>query len=179
MTNATLNLQMREIPVEDTAMLNRIFMLRVKCREASGYITFDKYPDGWHDDEDYQAKHYVVFSGEEPVASGRVNIYASVYDIPCFPTFPPLVNFKDGKTGFLYRNGVLPEYRSMGISKLLNNIREQYMIDNGCKYSMGYCRDFQVTNFLKHGYKNYGALDTTKVKWELQPDNWNLMIKEL
>ena len=168
----------REVLPGEKDLLRQIFLLRVKCREDSGFVTFEKFPNGWYDEEDAVAKHFVAFDEDKLIASGRVNFYESISEIPAFPAFPE-VSLNGGRIGFLYRNGVLPAYRKMGISRMMNDVRENYMREHACRYSMGYCRDFQVDNFLKRGYKNYGVLDTTKITWDLAPDNWHLMIMEL
>ena len=178
MRNLEQTFTVSEVSLADKELLKKIFMLRVKCREESGFITFEKFPEGWYDEEDATAKHFAVFDDDLLVASARVNIYDSIAEIPALPAFPK-TDLAPGKIGFLYRNGVLPAYRNMGISKLMNAARERYLRGIDCRYSMGYCHDFQVVNFAKHGYKNAGVLDTSRIKWDLNPDNWFLMIREL
>ena len=179
--NKILNqVSFREIGASEQELLPQIFKLRVTCRQDQGYITPEKYPDGWFDEVDLRANHFGVFDGERLIASARINYYEIISEHYYFHYFNDLEGYPhDESAAYLSRVVVHPDYRMSGISKELVSIREQHAADRGIKNILTDVCDFQIENFLKYGYQNLGMLHSEKIVWEVKPEDYYLMYKRL
>ena len=165
---------------DDKKTLEKIYRLRVACRYKQGYITFDKFPNGWFDEEDESAIHFAIYSGNSIVASARVNYYNSIEQHHLFPAFQHLQDLPKGeRIGYLGKAVVLPQLQRHGLSKMLVRKREENANHEKAKHLFADMNGFQINNFINYGYMSLGLLDTSKVNWELSPFNQNLMHKKI
>ena len=161
----------KEVDNSDIELLQRIFKLRVVCRNDDGYITFKKYPNGWFDNEDFKAKHFVAFDGDKLIAAARVEFYENINVHPYYPAFEGIGGLPVNEPiAILSRIVVLPEYRHHEISRELVLEREVYITQRKIKNILAYVRTFQIQNFIHYGFKNIGILNVAKIHWELEPD---------
>ena len=166
-----MNFTIRQVGIDEKELLQEIFKLRVTCRQEQGFITFDKFPNGWFDESDYTAHHFSVFDNNKLIASSRIIFYANIQQHPYFPAFENLKNLPDKSAiSYLSRIVVLPEYRKQGISKMLVDTREKFASENNVFNVLADVTGFQIENFLNYGFDNIGMLDTSKIKWDLNPD---------
>lgn len=168
-----------QIAADDLENLDKIFRLRVTCRQEQGYITLEKYPNGWFDDSDFTAFHFAIFYRGQIIASSRLNIFDDIRFHPYFPAFAHLNKLPRSRPiSYLSRIVVLPEYRKKGLSKSLVTERENFSAKNTVMNVFADVADFQIDNFKRYGYKSIGKLDITKIRWDVNPDHF-LMHKEL
>jgi len=174
------NFIISQISNDDKETLEKIYRLRVVCRQEEGYITFEKFPNGWFDEEDKTATHFTIHFQDQLIAAGRINFYSSLSLHPNFPALKHYNNISfDCPIGYLSRLVVVKEFRRRNLSKLLVNKREEFAKYNNIKSLFADVHGFQVENFIKYGYHNIGKLDTTKINWILDPLDQNLMHKQL
>ena len=177
--NILKQISFREVG-KDRGLLQQIFKLRVTCRQDDGYITSEKYPDGWFDEMDISANHFAVFREDKLIAAARINYYDKISEHYYFHYFNDLTGYPENEpVAYLSRVVVLPEYRLAGISRSLVAIREQHALHKGVKNILTDVCDFQINNFLNYGYQNLGMLHSEKIKWEVKPEDYYLMFKRL
>lgn len=170
----------KQVMIEDIETLETIFKLRVICRQDQGWITLDKFPNGWHDDEDFNATHFAIYNQNRIIASARINYYESISEHPLFPAFNQLHDLPlTGKIGYLAKAVVLPDFQNRGLSKMLVIARENDAMIQKAIHLLSDMTGFQIENFIHYGYRSLGLLDTSKVKWEISPINQNLMHKKI
>ena len=170
-------LTIREIAHAETALLAQVFRLRVLAREAGGYITAAKYPDGWYDAEDEWATHFGAFEDGVLVGAGRVAFYQSVAEHPYFPAIAHLgALLPAGAFAYLSRWVVHPGFTSRGIAMALREKQEALAAARG----LGVCLlDTRALHKLpEYGYRLIGMLDTDRIRWELEREQY-LMAKEV
>jgi hypothetical protein len=166
-------MEFRQIDSTDTLTLKEIFHLRVLCRHVEGYITCEKYPNGWSDDSDKSAIHLAVFDNDNLLAAARVNFYSDLTMHPYYPAFVSIQNLPVGnRIAYLSRVVVHPMRQRHGISKILVNMRETISLENNVHICLADVSGFQIRNFISYGYKNLGMLDTSKIPWDINPDHY-------
>jgi GNAT superfamily N-acetyltransferase len=165
------NVIVRQIKPEEKDLLKEVFKLRVTCREEDGFITHAKFPNGWFDEADLSAHHFVALIGNELVAAARVNFYECIDEHPYYPAFSNIDTALINK-GFAYfsRIAVHPNYRQQGLSTQLVQKREEHTKCHGIMNLLTDVTGFQVNNFLNRGYKPLGKLDLIKIKWEVNAE---------
>jgi hypothetical protein len=175
-----IGISFQQVLLEDKELLSRIFKLRVTCRQEQGYITPEKYPNGWFDAADDIATHFAVFANDRLIGAARMNFYSSITDHVYFDYFDGLKGYPENeRIAYLSRIVVLPEYRLNGVSKSLVFLRESHAASHGVKHVLTDVCDFQIRNFENYGYKNLGMLHSEKIHWEVKPEDYFLMYKKL
>lgn len=167
MTNNN-NFQIRQVTTDDKVTLEKIFKLRVTCRQEQGFITFDKYPNGWYDDTDFSSTHFAAFHENEPIAAGRISYYKNIKIHPYYSAIKHIQIIEDIKEfGYLSRVCVHPEYRTNKLSNELVNIREQHSLKNQIQKLLTDVSGFQFDNYVKYGYEEIGVLNLSEIKWDV------------
>ena len=173
------DIKIRRIEIDDKETLKEIYKLRVICRQDEGYITFDKFPDGWFDETDLKANHFVVYDSKKIIAAARCIINDNLFEDIYYPAYKHIHNIPlNYRYVHLSRVVVLPKFRNKGISKELVLTREVFGKQRGSHFSILEVTSIHTNNFLKLGYTNLGLIDTTKIKWDLNQEHY-LMYKEL
>jgi GNAT superfamily N-acetyltransferase len=150
-------LHLCEIPATDREMLEKIGRLRVRAWE-----TFGGKVEGlvcWLDPFDEVARHWVVLSGEEPVAAARLSVHHTMAEVPDSEVFTPI--FREpppSPIASLNRLVVSPAYRGKGMSTWLDEVRLEAAEAMGCTCAVGATAsgDRRVQQLIKVGFMVLG-----------------------
>lgn len=166
----------------DLSRLPEIYDLRLNVWEHSGkseFVNRKLYPNGWYDDLDESAYHWVVLNEENKiVASARLHLFYSLED---FPYYQPVKKFLLPKVmpfAFYSRLVVDPQYRQNGLSRQLYNGRLRFCEERGVRWSQVFINNPAIIDqFERSGYSNIGL---AKVAYHAssEPHSVNVLIKE-
>jgi GNAT superfamily N-acetyltransferase len=126
-------LEFREIPPTDRAVLEKIGRLRVVAWSTEVPRMREEFPV-WLDELDWNARHWVFMCDDEPVAAARLSVHCNLQDVPdcdaCSVVFqePP-----PSPIASMNRLVVAPTFRGKGLSKRLDCVRLQAAAEMGCK----------------------------------------------
>jgi GNAT superfamily N-acetyltransferase len=151
------NLELREIPVTDWAMIERINELRLRVYRDN--IPQAKDLTSMIDDFDQIARHWAVLKDGQLAASARLSVHATLEDVPdpenyenVFPEHPPspIASFN--------RLVIDPSVRGTGISSQLDLIRLEAAEAMGCRCAVGATSagERRVTQMLRAGFVAVG-----------------------
>ena len=156
-------LLLKPIILTDKSRLKEIYQLRVfawENSENSRFVNSRVFPDGWKDDFDDSATHWIIEADNRIIASARVyvanvkdNVMANRYEtiVPC---------------AFLSRLVVHPDHRKQGITHLMDNARLQFLKDeNMARFVNVYVNRERILAFLRFGF-----IYTGKVTHQYSPD---------
>ncbi len=161
-----------EVDSNDSAVLKKIFIQRVESRQDK-YISIDKFPNGWVDNMERMARHFIVKHNDNIVASCRLMLLENINRHPYYPAIQHLIPsyLLDKKAAYFSRDQVIKEYRGKGIHKMM--FLERYRICKSSNINQVFIdvpeTGYQLIYYLKQGYYALGYIDTTKIHWDLGP----------
>ena len=158
--------------------LKRIYRLRVTAWRESGLISSDRYPEGWSDELDQQAIHWVIKHSKNIVAAARLNILESLDELPYPGVFQDYEIPNLNPIAFYSRLVAHPDYRGRGISKQLDSVRLDYINKNKIPLVIATARNWRIDKLKKVGFKVLGKVNRDSDKrWQL--GNASVIIKVL
>lgn len=168
--------------VTDISRLPEIYDLRLNVWEHSGkseFVNRKLYPNGWHDDLDERAFHWVVVNNQNRIiASARLNLFNSFKDFPYYSAVEKFRMPTAKPFAFFSRLVVDPQYRQSGLSRKLYNSRATFCEKMGMQWSQVFINNPVIINqFEKSGYKNIGQADVAYHP-SSRPHSVNVLIKE-
>lgn len=125
--------------VEDSALLDRIFILRVAAWRSRN----PTYPDigRWVDAFDAEALHWAVFSPRgEIVAAARMTIHDRFRQVPHAEIYPPAILDRTGSVASINRLVVCPSMAGAGLVAALDQARIDRARSEGCRWVIGATR---------------------------------------
>ena len=159
----------RELRTEllvDASRLPEIYDLRLNVWEHSGkndFVNRKLYPNGWFDELDKSAYHWIVLNGENRIiASARLHLFYSLKDFPYYQEIkkfllPPVMPF-----AFYSRLVVDPNYRQNGLSRQLYKGRERFCEERGARWAQVFINNpIILQQFERSGYRNIGQTKIT------------------
>lgn len=148
----------------DMSRLPEIYDLRLNVWEHSGeneFVNRKLYPNGWYDELDDTAYHWVVFNEENRiVASARLNLFYSLEDFPYYKSvrkylLPRVIPF-----AFYSRLVVDPAYRQNGLSRQLYAGRLRFCEERGTRWSQVFINNPAIIKqYERSGYINIGQAE--------------------
>ncbi|MEO8823763.1 MAG: GNAT family N-acetyltransferase [Ginsengibacter sp.] len=148
----------------DMSRLPEIYDLRLNVWEHSGkneFVNRKLYPNGWYDELDDTAYHWVVFNEENRiVASARLHLFYSLQDFPYYKSvrkylLPRVIPF-----AFYSRLVVDPAYRQNGLSRQLYADRSRFCEQRGTKWSQVFINNpVIIKQYERSGYINIGQAE--------------------
>lgn len=161
-----------------TDILSEIYKLRVKCWAETGFFDEKDYPDGWSDALDKSAQHFYIEINGEKASAARLNIVDSIKDIPIYKVYEGYGYDNVGNASYISRNVVLPEFRGLGLSKVMDLVRLNYLKRNGIQYCFADANQTRMETLLSYGFKILGRIaQDAPENYKKDPDTY-VMIKE-
>jgi predicted GNAT family N-acyltransferase len=166
----------------DKPRFNEIYNLRLNVWEHSGkseIVNRKLYPNGWNDNLDDEAFHWVVINDQNKIiASARLNIFNSFEEFPYFLSVKKLLVPDIMPFAFFSRLVVHPQYRQRGLSKKLFASRTQFCEERDIKWTQVFINNQHIISlFEKSGYKNIGMAQVA-YHHSSDPHSVNVFIKE-
>ena len=166
----------------DGCRLQEIYDLRLSVWEDSGkseFVNSKLYPNGWFDDLDLSAFHWIVNNDENKiVASARLNIFNSLEEFPYYLSvkdflLPGIMPF-----AFFSRLVVHPHYTQNKLSRKLFIARSKFCEERGIRWSKVFINNpLIIQQFEKSGYMKIGQANVTYHPCA-DPHSVNVFIKE-
>ena len=166
----------------DSTRLQEIYDLRLEVWEHSGesnFVNRKLFPDGWYDDLDETAFHWVTFNDQNKiVAASRLNIFHSLEDSPYYSSMQHLLFPSNVPFAFYSRLVVHPQYRNHGLSRHLYEGRAQFCKEKQIISSQVFINNpFVISLFETEGFKNIGQAEVN-YHVSSHPHTVNVFIKE-
>lgn len=162
------------------AYIEQIAKLRVAAHQADGYITLNTHPQGWKDELDKTAYHFIVLEKDKVIAAARFNVFRNLSQHEFRLAFEKICNTELFKNvGYFSRSCVDPEYRGLGLSKKTVIWRESFASHLGIQHVFSVVAGFQIDNFKKRNFEVLGQLDLSLIAWKAKPAVNFLMYKYL
>jgi GNAT superfamily N-acetyltransferase len=176
------SLSIQGLQLQEVSYPNRIMDIgrfRIKAwRNEKGVnpIFFSK--DVWIDKVDQHAYHWIITKNEEIVASARLSIHESLVDVP----YAELLNtehvkpFQNCCLASINRLVVLPEYRGLGLSSLLDKTRIERAIQQKAALMIAFPQLIRLDSLKRKGFELVGQLENIP---EMPERPFFLMLKKL
>ena len=147
--------------VTDDSLLKEVYDLRLNVWEHSGnteFVNRNLYPDGWYDELDETAYHWIVVNDENKIiASARLNLFYSFADFPYHLSVQKFLLPQKWPFAFYSRLVVHPDYRQKGLSRKLFNARAAFCKQIGVQWSQVFINNPAIMcQFEKSGFVNIG-----------------------
>lgn len=141
-----------------------IYDLRLNVWEHSDkneFVNRTLYPNGWYDELDETAYHWVVFNGDNRiVASARLHLFYSLEDFPYYRSVKNFVLPLVAPFAFYSRLVVDPAYRQNGLSRQLYAGRTRFCEERGTRWSQVFINNpVIIKQFERSGYRNIGEAE--------------------
>ena len=167
--------------LNDKSRLQEIYDLRVNVWESekNDFVNRRLYPNGWQDELDQSAFHWIVSNDQDQIiASARLNIFNSLKDFPYYASVKYLPFPQERPFAFYSRLVVHAQYRQSGLSRKLFNGRKYFCDEKGIHLSQVFINNRQVIGqFEKSGYKNIGQAEVN-YHAASRPHSVNVFIKD-
>lgn len=123
-------MSLEPILLTDKSRLKEIYDLRVTAWEHSGkdgIINHQLFPDGWYDELDAEADHWIITNDEDKIiAAARLNIFTDLDKFPYRSSLKNVTITHKTPLGFYGRLVVHPEYLGLDLSVKLVSARIAY-----------------------------------------------------
>lgn len=132
----------------------------------------------WIDEVDQYAFHWIITKNSEIVAAARLSIHDSLCDVP----YADLLNaeqsapFQNSKVASINRLVVLPEYRGLGLSSLLDKIRIERSIQQKAEIMIAFPQLVRLEPLGRKGFELIAQLENIP---EMPERPFFLMSKQL
>lgn len=149
--------------LEDKSRLTDIYNLRITAYEHSYksiYVNKEVFPEGWKDDLDERAIHWVVEYDNNIIASARLAVLNDLSE-----TGEDIYDFHlpEGRPFAYYSRLVVhPNFQGYGLSKILDAVRVKYIEDEPIAFGLAFSFDDRSKSLLKLGFKELGIVN---YKW--------------
>lgn len=160
----------------DKSRLQEIYDLRVEAWEDSdrnGSINKMKFPNGWFEEIDKEAYHFVIFDDNNKIgASARISLHNSINELPYPDAFENFDLPVERPFAFYSRLVVSSNHRSSFFFKKLDLSRTDFLKENKIAFAICTCKEKRLNSLLLIGFQILGK---TSVKY-LQLDNETALI---
>lgn len=155
------------VVVTDAAMMQQIGRLRVKAWKADGELPLiAKDDDIWLDEHDDHAMNWAIVQNGRPIAAARACMHARFGELPdllCLTGYEHC--FQEPVTSF-NRMVVDPDFRRMGLSKILDEARVKWAQSNGSSSIVVSSHlDHRVHTLERTGFTNLGLAKESAIWW--------------
>ena len=173
---------LRPVLLTDKSRLPEIYNLRLNVWEHSGkneFVNRNLYPNGWYDDLDESAFHWIVINNENKIiASARLNLFATLEEFPYYLSvqnlsLPVIMPF-----AFFSRLVVHPLYRQNGLSRQLFTDRTLFCKEKKIRWIQVFINNPGIIRqYERSGYQNIGQAGVSYHP-SAEPHLVNVFIKE-
>lgn len=162
---------------ENAEILEKIYKLRLVCWQKRDKQIAERFPSGWKDKLDISAIHYAIFDNQDNIiAAARVNILPSVNELSLSKYFNNTKYQIFTKIGLISRNVVHPQHQNMGLAKVLDKLRLQYLTNEGVDYC--FCSGERTKVLSNYGFEKICQLPIhAPENIDKNSDVW-IMVKE-
>ena len=144
----------------DKTRLQEIYDLRVLSWENSEqkeYVNKHYFPNGWFDKLDDDAYHFIIEDNCKIIASSRICIVNDINEIE--ENFSQFSLPNQRPLAFFSRLVVHPNYRGKNISKLMDEIRLNFIKTNNIYFSIAYSNVPQrIESLSNYGFMELGEM---------------------
>jgi len=148
------------ILLTDKSRLQEIYDLRIAAWENSERICSinkTKFPNGWVEEIDKDAFHFVVFDDSNKiVASARISLHNSLDELPYPSAFRSFNLPTDRPFAFYSRLVVSPNHRNSLLLKKLDQIRIAFLKENKIPFAIATCKDKRLKSVIEIGFEVLG-----------------------
>lgn len=173
---------LRPVLLTDKSRLPEIYNLRLNVWEHSGkseFVNRNLYPNGWYDDLDKSAFHWIVVNNENKIiASARLNLFNSLEEFPYYLSVQNLLLPEIMPFAFFSRLVVHPQYRQNGLSRQLFTDRTLFCKEKEIQWTQVFINNPAIIRqYEKSGYQNIGQAGVSYHP-SSEPHLVNVFIKE-
>ena len=144
----------------DKSRLQEIYDLRVEAWENSdraGSISKAEYPNGWSEEIDKDAFHFVIFdTNNKIIASARISLHQKLDELRYPETFKDFKLPSNRPFAFYSRLVVSPKYRSSFSFKKLDLSRITFLKENKIPFAIATCKDERLKSMIRIGFEVLG-----------------------
>ena len=143
-------------PLCDNKRLQEIYKLRVDCWENSNekqFINRTYFPNGWFDEYDETAYHWIVEDNNMIIASARVCILEEIPN-----DFKSLLLTDKRPIAYFSRLVIHPRYRGRGITLLLDKIRIEFLRSFKIPFAIIAVNIERINSLKKQGFVEVGSI---------------------
>ena len=166
----------------DKSRLREIYDLRVSVWEnsdKSGFINRQLFPNGWYDELDDEAHHWVITNEQgQIIAAARLNIF---YSLDAFPYGTSIRNLNAPNTapfGFFGRLVIHPQYQGLNLSAKLISARIKYCEMNKVHWLQALVTNDKIKNIMtRMDFKIIGQIEVNYHEFT-PPHAVNVFVKE-
>jgi predicted GNAT family N-acyltransferase len=166
----------------DKSRLQEIYDLRVDVwenSEKSEFVNRQLFPNGWFDDLDDNAYHWVIENDENKiVAAARLNIFDHLTEFPYHQFLKDISLPQTNPFGFYSRLVIHPEYQGLGLSIRLITSRMHFCEEKKIFWLQGLATNDRIKNlFEKLNFQIVGQAEVNYHEFTT-PHLVNVFIKE-
>lgn len=180
--NGLLEMTLEPKLLTDKSRLKEIYDLRVSVwenSEKSGFINRQLFPNGWYDELDEEAQHWIITDEEDKIiASARLNLFYSL-DRFLYATLIRNLNVpSQAPVGLFGRLVIHPQYQGLSLSAKLISSRINYCEMNKVHWLQALVTSDRIKNILARlDFKIIGQIDVNY--HEFTPSHAvNIFVKE-
>lgn len=162
----------------DISTLTDIYKLRVKSWEETGVFNSIDYPNGWHDELDKSAVHFFVKKDGILMSAARVNILSSISQIPISRVYQNNGYDSEKNIGYISRNVVHPDFRGMGLSKIMDIVRLNYLNRNNIQLCFADANQKRMETLLSYNFEIIGKIPVNAKENYKKDPNTYIMVKK-
>lgn len=146
-------MKLEPVLLTETKRLQEIYDLRVEVWESSEKREFVNrllFPNGWFDELDESAKHWVIINEENKIiASARLNIFYSFSNFPYQQFLQHLKLPNKTPFGFFSRLVIHPKYQGLGLSIRLDTCRMLFCETNNIHWLQVFATNERINNLIE------------------------------
>jgi GNAT superfamily N-acetyltransferase len=141
--------------VVDLAVLEKIYALRVIAWRTN--MNLPAWATAWKDSFDNDAKHWAIMSGDVPIAAARITVHNYPDEVPDAEIYNGLISDVTSPICSFNRLVVHPNFRGLGLSRLLDEERLATAKSLGCRTAIITVSDARRARTIEaYGFRRVG-----------------------
>lgn len=173
---------LKPVLLTDKSRLQEIYDLRVdiwESSEKSRIVNRRLFPNGWHDELDENAFHWVMFNEQNKIiAAARLNVFNSIKEFPYYSDIKHLSLPNTKPFAFYSRLVIHPEYRGEGRSFQFADSRMRFCETRKVRWAQVYINNERIKKlFGGLGFQIIGQAEVNYHRFT-PPHSVNVFLKE-
>jgi hypothetical protein len=120
--------------IKEAGLLQQIGRLRIVAWQADGELpSFAPQAEGWMDEHDSHGMNWAFLDEGRPIAAARKGVHTRIGDLPDLPSLAGYEDLLAPPIAAFTRLVVGPEFRGLGLSKQLDDVRLAAARSSGCR----------------------------------------------
>jgi GNAT superfamily N-acetyltransferase len=141
--------------VVDLNILEKIYALRVNAWRTN--MNIPAWAKAWKDSFDNDAQHWAIMSGNVPIAAARITVHNYPDEVPDAEIYNGLIANVPSPICSFNRLVVHPDFRGLGLSRLLDEVRLATAKSLGCRTAILTVSDARRARAIEaHGFTHVG-----------------------